>query len=118
MPVSRKQFKAGVNAESLKVLEFLFNNREKAFTEKELSEALKIGLQKIQKLLIGLNQRGYVDVGIVGDVGYFAVSEAFVIKAAEKAQANGEKPLGQPFPLHPNPVRDHSEEQDKTRYIG
>jgi len=116
MPISRKQFKAGVNPDSLKVLEFLYNNKEVAFTDSEIAQSTRLGLDKLQKLLVGLNQRGYVDIGIVGDMGYFTVSEGFVLRAEA-----ADKPLGQPMPLHPNPAREKpslDHDDDSTRYIG
>jgi transcription initiation factor IIE alpha subunit len=71
MPISKDDFEHGLDEEVKKVLNFLSENEEKAFTSKEISDATKIEWNKIRQVLGYLNEMKRVKSKDIGAYRYY-----------------------------------------------
>lgn len=71
MPISKDDFKRGLTEEVRKVLAFLSENKEQAFTSKEVSEAMQLDFDKTFAILRHLRGKGYVEGKDIADSYYY-----------------------------------------------
>ena len=71
MPITKDDFKRGLNDEVKKVLNFLLENKDNAFTSKEISVALGLGLDNIVEILRYLRGKKYAQVKEIGGSFYY-----------------------------------------------
>ena len=71
MPISKDDFESGLDDEVKKVLNLLSENRDKAFTSKEIAEDLEIEWDNVKRVLGYLRERGNIKFKDIGAYWYY-----------------------------------------------
>lgn len=71
MPIDKNDFERGIDDEVKKILTFLSNARDKAFTSKEIAEALKLDVGDARLILGYIKETGFVKTRDIGAYRYY-----------------------------------------------
>lgn len=107
--ISREEFAKNMDGNMLKIMKFLAENRDKAFTDKEISEKLKIDLRTTFLTLVDLKLSGLILGKTVGSIYYYSVTEHVA-----NSVHSGEFDLEELANMKLQPESD----EDALRYIG
>lgn len=71
MPINKDDFKRGLNDDVRKILNFLLENKDNAFTLTEVTDAIGFGRDKTVKVLGYLREKRFVKVKDIGGTFYY-----------------------------------------------
>lgn len=71
MSISREDFEIGLDDEVKKVLHYLSENKDKAFTSKELSKTVELEWDKVKQILRYLTERKNITFKDIGSSRYY-----------------------------------------------
>jgi len=108
--ISREEFANNMDENAIKIIKFLAENKDKAFTDKEISEKLKIDLRTTFLTLVDLKLSGIILGKTVSGMYYYSITDYIAHKLQE-----GEFDISDIFKGH---KLQPETEEDSLRYIG